>query len=214
MDHSQSSDENQTHQSTPLRRSTLTDKVKRHAAIVINPLVRILARTGIHPNVLSVVGFAMALAAGLTVAAGNHFIGGWLFLISGPFDALDGALARTSGLETRFGAFLDSCLDRYSEAAVLCGVLYWSVYQNHPLQVLLCFLTMFGSIMVSYSRARAEGLNLSCKVGIFTRMERFAIIVVMLFTKQLTAGLAILAILTNYTALQRILHVYKQAKHQ
>ena len=160
---------------------------------------------------LSVIGFVVASAAGMAVACGKHPLGGWLFVFSGPFDALDGALARTAGLETRFGAFLDSCLDRFSEAAVLFGLLYWCSYHDHPVLVLLCFVTMFGSVMVSYTRARAEGLAISCRIGIFTRMERFVVMALMLVTGQLAVGLILLACLTNFTAIQRIVHVYRQS---
>ena len=163
------------------------------------------------PHVLTVVGFLVASAAGIAIAAGKCFLGGWLLLISGPFDALDGALARATGRESRFGAFLDSSLDRYSEAAVLFGVLFWSSSNGHHALVLLCFMAMVGSIMVSYTRARAEGLNMACKVGVFTRMERFVVMIVMLLTEQLGIGLALLAVLANVTAIQRIVHVYRKS---
>ncbi len=173
-----------------------------------------LARLGVQPNVLSTIGFLAALAAGAVVAAGYVSLGGWLFLLSGPFDALDGALARTAGLETRFGAFLDSFIDRYSEAAVLLGILWWSTLHGNHILVLLTFLTLVGSFMVSYARARAEGLNISCKVGVFTRLERFIVLTLALLTSQLLVGLVILAFLTNFTAVQRLFHVYRQSLNQ
>jgi CDP-diacylglycerol---glycerol-3-phosphate 3-phosphatidyltransferase len=193
------------------RYETLTDRVKQRAYVVIDPAARFLSSRGIHPNVLSFIGFIVASAAGVAVAWGKHPFGGWLFLVSGPFDALDGALARTAGKETRFGAFLDSCLDRFSEAAVLFGLLYWCCRHDHHVLALLCFLAMFGSVMVSYTRARAEGLKMSCKIGLFTRMERFVVMALMLITGQLAIGLSLLAFFTNMTALQRILHVYRQS---
>jgi CDP-diacylglycerol--glycerol-3-phosphate 3-phosphatidyltransferase len=204
-------DDNQTDHATLYRHRTRTDWVKQRARFILAPTVSLLSHTGIHPNFLSIAGFAFASAAAVAVATGNYILGGWLFLVSGPFDALDGALAREAGLQSRFGAFLDSCLDRYSEAAVLFGISYWCAFRDHHVLVLLCFLSIFGSLMVSYTRARAEGLNMSCKVGICTRMERFVVLTLMLFTRQLTVGLALLAILTNLTALQRILHVYRQS---
>lgn len=198
----------------PPQYRTLTDRVKQRARVIMDPMVRFLLGTGIHPNVLSLIGFIVASVAGVAVGWGKHSFGGWLFVVSGPFDALDGALARAAGLETRFGAFLDSCLDRFSEAAVLFGLLYWCVHHDHHALALLCFLTMFGSVMVSYTRARAEGLNMSCKIGIFTRMERFVVMALMLITGQLAIGLSILAFLTNITAFQRIFHVYRQSSGQ
>jgi CDP-diacylglycerol--glycerol-3-phosphate 3-phosphatidyltransferase len=193
---------------------TLTDWVKGWADVILNPLSRLLARLGVQPNLLSLIGFFAASAAGAVVAAGHISQGGWLFLLSGPFDALDGTLARTSGLESRFGAFLDSFIDRYSEAAVLFGILCWSTFHNHHMLVLVTFLTMIGSFMVSYARARAEGLKISCKVGLFTRLERFIVLTLTLITQQLLVGLTILAFLTNFTALQRLFHVYRQSLHQ
>jgi len=192
---------------------TLTGWVKSWADVILDPLSRLLARLGVQPNLLSLIGFFIASAAGAVVAAGYISHGGWLLLLSGPFDALDGALARIAGLETRFGAFLDSFIDRYSEAAVLFGILYWSNLQGDRILIALTFLTLLGSLMVSYARARAEALNISCKVGLFTRLERFIVLTLALLTKQLLIGLVILACLTNFTALQRMFHVYRQSLH-
>ena len=193
---------------------TLTGWVKGWANVILDPLSALLARLGVQPNVLSLIGFFIASAAGAVVAAGHITYGGLLFFLSGPFDALDGSLARIAGLETRFGAFLDSFIDRYSEAVVLFGILYWSSLRSSHILVILSFLTLLGSLMVSYSRARAEGLNISCKVGLFTRLERFIVLTLALLTKQLLIGLVILACLTNFTALQRMFHVYRQSLHQ
>lgn len=193
---------------------TLTGWVKSWADVILNPISRVLARLGVQPNLLSLIGFFAASAAGAVVAAGYISQGGWLFLLSGPFDALDGSLARTAGLESRFGAFLDSFIDRYSEAAVLFGILCWSIFHDRHILVLVTFLTMIGSFMVSYARARAEGLKISCKVGLFTRLERFIVLTLTLITQQLLVGLTILAFLTNFTALQRMFHVYRQSLDQ
>ncbi len=190
---------------------TLTGWVKGWADVILDPLSRLLARLGVQPNLLSLIGFFAASAAGAVVAAGYISQGGLLFLLSGPFDALDGSLARIAGLESRFGAFLDSFIDRYSEAAVLFGILCWSTFHDRHILVLVTFLTMIGSLMVSYARARAEGLKISCKVGLFTRLERFIVLTLTLITQQLLVGLTILAFLTNFTALQRMFHVYRQS---
>lgn len=193
---------------------TLTGWVKSWADVILNPLARLLARLGVQPNLLSLIGFFAASAAGAVVAAGYISLGGWLFLLSGPFDALDGSLARTAGLESRFGAFFDSFIDRYSETAILFGILCWSTFHDRHILVLVTFLTMIGSFMVSYARARAEGLSISCKVGLFTRLERFIVLTLTLITQQLLVGLTILAFLTNFTALQRMFHVYRQSLNQ
>jgi len=190
---------------------TLTGWAKSWSVIILDPLARVLARLGVQPNLLSMIGFLMAAAAGAVVAAGHVSLGGWLWLLSGPFDALDGALARTAGRESKFGAFLDSFMDRYSEACVLFGILCWSTFNGRPIVVLLCFLTLVGSFMVSYARSRAGALRISCRVGLFTRLERFIVLTLALLTGQLLIGLAVLAFLTNFTALQRMFHVYRQS---
>jgi CDP-diacylglycerol--glycerol-3-phosphate 3-phosphatidyltransferase len=190
---------------------SLSSWARRRSASIIDPIARCLAGLGIRPNFLTVVGFVVSLVAGFAVAKGKLWAGGWLFLVSGLFDALDGSVARITGNESSFGAFLDSFLDRYSEAALLFGILFWSTFQGRHALVLLVFVTLTGSIMVSYARARAEGLNIPCKVGFFTRLERFVVLAMMLLTGQLLVGLSILALLTNMTALQRMFHVYKKS---
>ncbi len=214
MEESENRGENRTSSKINREYWTLTGWVKSWADVILDPLSRLLARLGVQPNLLSLMGFFAASAAGAVVAAGHISHGGWLLLLSGPFDALDGALARIAGLETRFGAFLDSFIDRYSEAAVLFGILYWSNFHGNRILVALTFLTLLGSLMVSYARARAEALNISCKIGLFTRLERFIVLTLALLTKQLLIGLVILACLTNFTALQRMFHVYRQSLHQ
>ena len=190
---------------------TLTAWAKGWSGVVLNPISRLLAKMGVQPNLLSMIGFLAAASAGAVVAAGYISTGGWLWLLSGPFDALDGALARTAGRESKFGAFLDSFLDRYSDAAILFGILWWATFRGEHVLVLLCFLTMFGSLMVSYARARAGGLKISCRVGVFTRLERFIVLTLTLLTKQLLIGLVVLAFLANFTALQRMFHVYRHS---
>ena len=214
MDGSKDRSEDQTSPLATREYWTLTAWVKSWADGILDPFSRLLARMGVQPNLLSMFGLFAALSAGALVATGHVTYGGWLFLASGPFDALDGALARTAGLESRFGAFLDSFIDRYSEAAVLFGLVCWSSLHGRHVLVLLTFLTLVGSFMVSYARARAEGLNISCKVGLFTRLERFIVLTLALLTKQLFIGLVILAFLTNFTALQRMFHVYRQSLNQ
>ena len=214
MHRSKNNAENQATSGVDSEYWTLTDWVKGWSGIILEPISRILAHLGVQPNLLSLIGFFAATAAGGLVAAGYVSQGGWLFLFSGPFDALDGALARTAGRESLFGAFLDSFIDRYSEAAVLLGILWWSTLRARHALVLLTFLALVGSLMVSYARARAEGLRISCKVGLFSRLERFIVLTITLLTEQLLVGLAVLAFLSNFTALQRMFHVYRQSLHK
>jgi len=139
-------------------------------------LVSPLARSGISPNAVTIAGFLFNLATA-AVLAGNHLsLGGLLLFLSGLFDMLDGALARVSKRQSTFGAFLDSLLDRYSEAVVLLALVYVFTIHHQTALVLLAYAVAVGSILISYARARAEGLGIDCKVGIAPRPERVLIL--------------------------------------
>jgi CDP-diacylglycerol--glycerol-3-phosphate 3-phosphatidyltransferase len=132
-----------------------------------------------------------------------------LIIIVGLLDAMDGTLARMMGRTSRFGAFLDSTLDRYSEAVIFLGLFIYLSGQNQRLEMILIYATMVGSLMVSYARARAEGIGVPLKDGLFTRFERVFLLVVGLLFNQLTVVLWILAVFSNFTALQRIYLVWR-----
>jgi len=192
----------------------ITDHARILAGKILDPFCQILAYTKVSPNILSIIGFLFALAACTAIALGHIVYGGCLVIMSGAFDALDGAFARKFGLETRFGAYFDSFIDRYSEAAILFGILYHATIGDQQILILLTFIAFAGSLMVSYSRARAEGLGISCEAGPGDRAARFIVLILMLLTKQLFIGLAFLAILSNMTAVLRLYHVYGQIKHK
>ncbi len=189
---------------------TLSDRIREGSMKILEPVARVLLKAGVGPNFLSLFGFLFALAAGVLAAAGRLPQSGCLFLLSGLFDAVDGTVARVGGRETRFGAFFDSFLDRYSESALFAGILYGSSLQGRHDLVLLSVLALAGSYMVSYARARAEGLGIPCRVGFFSRMERVVVLVLALVASQLFLGLAVLAVMANATALQRLRHVARQ----
>ncbi len=193
---------------------TRTDWAKHVSKGVLEPVARWLLKAGVWPNFLSLLGLLFAVSAGILAALGGFFKGGFVFLLAGLFDAMDGTLARVGGLESRFGAFFDSFMDRYAEAALFLGIVYWSVSKGRLDLVLLTFFALIGSFMVSYARARAEGLGISCKIGLFSRMERFIVLILTLFTGQLFLGLAFLAVMANVTALQRLFYVGKRLQKQ
>lgn len=172
-----------------------------------NYLVRPLARAGVSPSTLTLVGFVAMLAVACVLAGGHERIGGVLIIPVALLDALDGALARSTGKTSVFGAFFDSTLDRYAEIALYLGLLY--LYREQPVAVLLLYLAITGSLMVSYTRARAEGLGLECKVGWFTRLERLAALVVGLVLERTILALLVLAVFSNLTAVQRLWHVWR-----
>ncbi len=181
--------------------------VKQSAKRIAEAIARGLASTGISPTQLTLLGFVLNLGVALVLATGNLALGGVLSIVVGAFDMLDGALARVAKRATRFGAFLDSTLDRYSEAAILLALLYDASRRGDSLVAVLAFLVVVGSLAVSYTRARAEGLGLDCEVGIAPRPERVLILGIGLIAGLEWEALALLAVLTHVTAVQRILHV-------
>jgi CDP-diacylglycerol--glycerol-3-phosphate 3-phosphatidyltransferase len=189
------------------RWGTLTDWARTRAGVVLTPAARFLGRLGIHPNTLTVVGFLLQIGVGALFALGWVRQGGWLLLVVAPVDALDGAVARAVGKESAFGAFLDSTLDRLSDAALILGLVGHYLRRGAQLEVGLLLVGLVASLMVSYTRARAESLGLPCRVGLLTRMERILLIAV-LSALGLTSVLAwVLALLSVFTFLQRVAYV-------
>lgn len=185
-------------------RHTLAQRISRFP-------VRLLAKAGLSPNALTVFGFLLALGVAWILSTGRLFLGGFLVLLSGGFDLLDGALARASGRSTRFGAFLDSALDRFSEAALFLGLLAYYANQGSLQEMLLIGAALVGSMMTSYVKARAEGLGLGCEVGLFTRPERVILLAIGLIFNQMLVVLWIIAVLANLTAWQRLFYVWQQS---
>jgi len=180
------------------------------------PVVRLLSRTAITPSTITWLGFLLAISAAVLIVTGHLFVAGLIVLIAGFFDMIDGALARYTNQTTRFGAILDSTLDRLSEAAVLLGILVLYAREQLPAQTLLVGVTLLGSLLVSYIRGRAEALGLECKVGLFTRPERVIVLVLGLLLNQiayaLVIALGIMAIFSFITAGQRLFYVWQQTK--
>lgn len=182
-------------------------------ATPLNQIARALERTGVSPNVLTLIGFGLTGVVAIILAAGNLFLGGLLLIVAALFDTLDGALARSTDQVTVFGAFLDSTLDRCSEAVTLLGLMiFYSGRPNGAIYTLLLAFTLVGSLMVSYTRARAEAVGIECKEGLFQRTERIAVLIVGLLTGWMMPVLWILAVFTNLTALQRIFDVYAKSR--
>jgi phosphatidylinositol phosphate synthase len=172
--------------------------------------VRPLAAAGVTPNMLTMAGFVLAAASAGAIAAGHLVTAAILLFVGGAFDLSDGALARVQESRSTFGAFFDSTLDRYSEAVVLLGLVYLYGSQGRTRELLVVFAALVGSLMVSYTRARAEGLGFECKEGLYARPERVMTLVVgLLLYPWLPWFVLALAVLSNLTALQRILHVWR-----
>lgn len=181
--------------------------LRRRSALVLQPLASILGRLGLTPNMLTMIGVGLNTLVAVVLALGSLKLGGVLLLVSSSFDALDGTLARLTGQQSSFGAFFDSTLDRYSEAIVYGGLLYYFIEQNASPEPFLVYAAIIGSLMVSYSRARAEGIGVECRVGLLTRADRVFVLAAGLIFGLLTPALWVVAVLANFTALQRIAHV-------
>lgn len=183
-------------------------RVRRFVEAAVSPL----AAVGLTPNAATVLGFLLNVVTAGVIASGHLSVGGVLLFVSAAFDMLDGALARVMRRQSSFGAFLDSLLDRYSEAAILAALIYVFTVRGQTGVVVLSYLVAVGSLMISYARARAEGLGLQAKVGIAPRPERVIILGVgLLINVQTTvAALIVLAVLTHVTAVQRLYHVWRQ----
>ena len=173
----------------------------------------ILARSGLTPNALTAIGLALNILVAAVIAAGHIVPGGILLLIASGFDMLDGAVARATGTVTRFGGFLDSTIDRYSEAVVLGGVLVYILgTDDYWLGALLVFTATIGSIMISYARARAEAAGWKASVGLLARPERVVVLAVGLLTGYVIAALWILAVGTQLTVVTRMAHVWRLSR--
>ena len=174
------------------------------SARLIGPVARFLGRLGLTPNAVTFLGFLMTAAVAVILATGRTQLASVLLIFTLAFDAVDGTLARITGRISRFGAFLDSTLDRWAEV-VLYGALVWLFLRNGQDQgVLLSTAAMAMSLLVSYTRARAEGIGVQCKEGIFTRFERLVILIAGLLFNQIIWALSIIAFLAGITAIQRI----------
>ena len=188
--------------------------IRRNLAYrITDPMVRILSKSGITPNALTFINLALNIVAAYVIATGHLLLGGVLVLVAGLFDLLDGALARFTKQTTRFGAILDSVADRISEAAILCGLLIWYIPQEEAsLEIVLIFVVLIGSFLVSYIRARAEGLGWQCQVGLFTRAERVIVLAIGLLINQIFIALCVLVVFVFITVVQRLVYLWKQGK--
>ncbi|HZY41584.1 MAG TPA: CDP-alcohol phosphatidyltransferase family protein [Anaerolineae bacterium] len=191
---------------------SFTESLRPKVEGVLQPIGRGLIRLGLSADAITIGGTLLMAIVGVLLANGQFFLGGALVILSAPLDALDGTVARLAGVTSKFGAFLDSTSDRYAEGFILIGLLIYGLTRRDDWIVVLSFVAMWGSFVVSYTRARAEGLGYKCKIGLLTRLERFLLIIVMLLTGLILPGLIVLAALTHVTALQRILFVRRATR--
>jgi CDP-diacylglycerol--glycerol-3-phosphate 3-phosphatidyltransferase len=174
--------------------------------------VRALALSKIHPNVLTFIGLIINIVAAVLLATGQFFSAGFVILGAGLFDMVDGRVARETNQVTRFGGFFDSVLDRYSDLGLLIGLLVYYGTINRSFYVVLTGIVMVGSVMISYTRARAENIIPTCKVGFLERPERVVLLIIGALFDRMAPVLWILAIFSNLTVIHRMLFTWQEAK--
>ena len=197
-------------------------RIQQWGRHLVTQLIRPMARFGITPNMLTAIGFVLSVGTALVIAQGFLFVGGLLVLLAGVFDMFDGAMARVQHTATPFGAFFDSTLDRYSESIILFGLLWytlqrpanfrdflWPTSHEQTWMISFIYIAIIGSLMVSYTKARAEGLGIECKVGLLARPERVVLLAIGLLSGASVWILAALAVFSNVTAIQRIVVVWR-----
>lgn len=202
--------------------SLVSDRVKEAGRVLLMPVVRLAMWLRLTPNEVTVAGFVIVLVAAALVAIGQLLIGAGLLVVGSLLDAVDGALARATGGTTAFGSFLDSTLDRAAEAILYGGIVaYYLRFAADPIgPVLLALAALAGSFMVSYTRAKAEGIGLTASIGLAPRTERLVLIVAGIalagigFEIGLIVAIAVIALLAVATTLQRIWHVRRQVEAQ
>ncbi len=194
------------------KKMTPTDWMRVRLKGLVEPMAAFFVRRGLHPNTMTLFGLAGNIVGAIFLATGHMTVGGILILVSGWFDGLDGAMARQLNQPTKFGAFVDSVTDRWSEMVIFLGLLlYYLPRPDGILYSVLVFAATMGSVMVSYTKARAEALGFDCNIGLLTRMERYLVMAPALILNLPQVALWVIAILANFTALQRTAYVRRQA---
>jgi CDP-diacylglycerol--glycerol-3-phosphate 3-phosphatidyltransferase len=190
---------------------SLTDFLRQTFKGVLDTLGGFFNRLGIMPNTMTILGLIGNTIGAYLIIRGEIMWGGIFVLIMGPIDALDGTMARLRGQPSQFGAFVDSVTDRYSELVIYGALLIYFLNTGSQAGCILVYLAAAGSVLVSYIRARAEGLGFDAKVGLLTRVERYLVVAPGLVFNFPLLAMGIVAILANFTAVQRIIYVRRQA---
>jgi CDP-diacylglycerol--glycerol-3-phosphate 3-phosphatidyltransferase len=179
---------------------------------ILNSIVNLLAALKVNPNVLTLIGLFINIFAMVLFAKGMFTWAGLVVLFAGIFDMVDGEVARRTGRVTKFGAFFDSVIDRYSDMVLFMGLVIWYAKLDRIFYAGLVVVSLIGSIMTSYTRARAESLIPACKVGFLERPERIVLLIIGSLTNRLGAAMWVMAILSNWTVSQRIWYTWLESR--
>lgn len=193
---------------------TFTDKLRILFKGILDPIGSFLNRTGMTPNTITLIGLLGTAAGAWFISQGRMTTGAVVLLVFVLVDALDGTMARLRGEPTDFGGFVDSVSDRYAEFITFGGLVYFFLSRGDTPGVMMTFAATAGSVLVSYVKARAEGLGFGAKVGILTRVERYIVLIPLLFLNQPFLAVSLIAVLGNLTAFQRIWHVRGQGRQR
>jgi len=191
---------------------TVTRVIGQTFGAIIQGIVSALALSRVHPNVLTFLGLVINIWAAVLFAQGKFRVAGIVVIGAGLFDMVDGRVARETNRVTRFGGFFDSVLDRYSDLAVLVGLLVFYASINRFFYVVLTAIVMTGTVLVSYTRARAENTIPRCKVGFLERPERVVLVIIGALFNRMAQVLWVIAILSNITVVQRMFYTWKETK--
>lgn len=194
------------------RPPTFTDQMRARFKGLLDTIAGGLNRIGLQPNQVTLLGLLGHTVAAIFLARGQMTVGGLVILVMAPLDALDGSMARLRGSPSAWGAFVDSVTDRYSELVALAGLMWYFLETGQLVYVMLVYAAAGGSLLVSYTRARGDSLGYDTKVGLLSRLERYLVLVPALVFNIPQIALWVLAVLTNLTALQRVLDVRSQAR--
>ena len=189
---------------------TFSDKLRLIFKNILDPIGRFLNRFGLTPNTITLLGLAGTMFGAFLISQGKMTMGGIVLLLFVLVDTLDGTMARLRGDPNDFGGFVDSVSDRYAEFITFGGLVYYFLSQENYLGVMVTFAATAGSVLVSYVKARAEGLGFTAKVGLLTRVERYIVLIPALIFNQPYLAVILIAVLGNITALQRIFYVRVQ----
>lgn len=192
---------------------TYTRAIGLGANKIIRLIVRGLALSRINPNVLTFLGLVINIIAAAFLAFGAFRTAGLVIIFAGLFDMVDGRVARATNQVTRFGGFFDSVLDRYSDIALLVGLLVYYGTINRPSYVVLTAIVMAASVMISYTRSRAENIIPTCKVGFLERPERVVLFIIGALFDRMAPVLWVIAVLGNLTVIHRMIFTYRETKH-
>ena len=198
-------------QTSEQKKMTFADKMRVWFRWYLNPIAGFLNRLGIRPNTVTLIGLIGTIGCAVLIAFGHMTWAGILLLVMGPVDAMDGALARLRNEASDWGAFVDAVTDRYSELFLFLGFLVYYMLHTNAAGVILAYLAAAGSVLVSYVKARADASKLDANVGLLTRVERYIVLIPGLIFNSPLLVLIIIAILANFTALQRIMRVRRDA---